>query len=168
MSKNSTRRHNNIIEKGLVIKDNPFKSIPVDANVEIIFKYENLNNSKLLYCYDDNIIFGSVNDAIEYYQFETKSLYIAMSKDNGYYLGKHFEYVENLPKNFQYKKHESTANRHHKIYQYTKDKSKLIAVYDSSNIPNEYVYSNIWRVCTNKRKSAYGYFWSYTELPQVI
>lgn len=160
--------NNKILEKELIVKNNPFKSIPTNTDVEIIYKHENLNNSKLLYCYDDNIIFGSVTDAIEYYQYETKGLYIALSTKDGYYLGKHFEYVENLPKDFQYKRRESITNRHYKIYQYTKDKSKLIATYNSSNIPKEYVYSNIWRVCTNKRKSAYGYFWSYTELPQVI
>lgn len=54
------------------------------------------------------------------------------------------------------------------VYQYDSKTKKLIATYENVDqitvrYPN-YLYSNIWRVCSGKRKTAYGYIWSLTKL----
>lgn len=157
---------NGILEKEIVINKNPFKDIPKD--VKIVYEHKNLKNSKPIYCYEDNIVFGSITDVINYYQYDSKCIRSAMCQSDGYYLGKHFQHIDDLPKNFEFKEHPYTAYRHHTIYQYDKKKTKLLAIYDTNNIPSKYCYANIWRVCTNKRKSAYGYFWSYDKLQNVV
>ena len=129
-----------------------------------MYDFKNLKNSKAVYCYEDNIVFGSITDVINYYQYDSNSIYIAMCKYNGSYLGKHFVYLKDLPSGFEYKKHTFKSRYHDKIYQYNKEKTKLINEYDIDKIPKEFCYRNIWTVCSNKAKSAYGYFWSYEKL----
>ena len=153
---------NGIIEKEMIIKNNPFSNIPKD--VKVVYDFKNLKNSKAVYCYEDNIVFGSITDVINYYQYDSNSIYIAMCKYNGSYLGKHFVYLKDLPSGFEYKKHTFKSRYHDKIYQYNKEKTKLINEYDIDKIPKEFCYRNIWSGCSNKAKSAYGYFWSYEKL----
>ena len=74
-------------------------------DVKVVYDFKNLKNSKAVYCYEDNIVFGSITDVINYYQYDSNSIYIAMCKYNGSYLGKHFVYLKDLPSGFEYKKH---------------------------------------------------------------
>lgn len=155
-----------LLEKQTVLKTNPYKNFP--ANVKVIInemKYSSRNIP--VYCYEDAIIFDSITTASNYYSFNRESLMFALKRD-GKHKNKHFIYYKKLPKDFDFRPKTFTSDEPQKIYQYEKDSKKLLKIYGSlSELIQEhpeYVSTNIWRACTNKRKTAYGYIWTYYKI----
>ena len=156
-----------ILPKKKLIKNNPYKDIPI--GVRFIFNEKNYSSrNKKLYCYEDVTIFNSITDAAEYYGFNRCSIDLAIKEHNGAIKGKHFIYFDDLPKDYNFnEKNDFEIHRNNQIYQYDND-LKLIHLYKESSELKEkcpqYNYANIWRVCKGKRKTAYGFIWSFKKL----
>lgn len=158
-----------ILPKEKILKTNPYKNLP--SNINFINDGKFNGRTKLLYCFNSKTLFSSIAAAAEYYLLNESSLRQALIKTNGYYKGYHFIYYDNLPKDFNFENYKDNLNMTFKdknIYQYDLKTKRLIFKYENVNqilekYPN-YLYSSIWRACTQKRKSAYGYIWSLTQL----
>lgn len=50
------------------------------------------------------------------------------------------------------------------IYQYTKNKELVKIWVTNKELRKEYHQGNIWECCNGRRKTAYGYIWSYEKL----
>lgn len=161
-----------IIEKDIILSTNPYKNIP--KNIKFIKGDQYRNTNKLIYCFEDSILFDSMTTAANYYNFNRGS-FLQSKKNNVYCIkGKHFDFYENLPDDFDFKPKIYSANeysRNKHIFQFDKNTHKLIAEYDNKQQllqahPN-YNYGNIWRVCSKKRNTAYGFVWSYEKLLEI-
>ena len=156
-----------ILQKQTLRKKNPYKDIPI--GVKFVFNDKNYSSrNRKLFCYEDAIIFNSITDAAEYYGFHRGSIDLAIKEHNGAIKGKHFIYFDDLPKDYDFNtKINRIVSRNNQIYQY--DKSlKLVHLYkDASELKEKspkYSYANVWRACTGKRKTAYGFIWSFKDL----
>jgi len=156
-----------ILEKQKLIKNNPYKDIP--DGVKFVFYKDNYSGrSRKLYCFEDSIIFNSVTDAADYYKFNRASLYQTLNDSICHYYNKHFIYYDLLKKDFDFNsKHKFVDTYNRKIYQYDKQLN-LIACFDNVGFLRiqhpDYDYGHINQVCNGKRKSAYGFIWSYELL----
>lgn len=158
-----------ILDKEKILKNNPYKNLP--QNIEFIDDGKFNGRTRLLYCYSPQIIFSSISAAAEYFSLKEDSLRQALIKTDGYYKDYHFIYYDNLPNNFDFNNCKDKKRQFKKdqtIYQYDSKTKKLIAIYENvdqiiARYP-DYLYPNIWRVCSGKRKTAYGYIWSLTKL----
>lgn len=146
---------NGIIPKNTIITNNPGVSNFIGNDGVSLC-------GKSVYCYEDDKFFYRIRDCANYYKFHEGSFSAALrSGDIAYYHKKHFCYAD---------KKDSNENIEHKffksdnIYQYSLD-GQLLNVYHGKNeLPENYKYPSIVKGCTGKRKTVYGYKWSYTML----
>lgn len=155
-----------ILPKKILMSTNPYKTIP--EGVKFVFDENNFSSrNRKIYCYEDVIIFNSITDAANYYNFDRCSFGYAL-KNNCLFKGKHFVYLDELDENFDFKpKNDFNSNRCRKIYKYD-DSMNLLDIYENATELKqrspEYNYNTIWKACTNKNRRAYGFRWSYEIL----
>lgn len=134
-----------------------------DFPVKVIhyFDDEKVRNSKILYCYDDAIAFDSVKALSEYLGAHVKTIPTHINLYDGKIKGKRYCYYDDLPNDFDFKPIKSNKTRYKPIYQYSKDRKKLINKYENKLfLPPEFDYINVNRVCNGKRNSHKGFWWS--------
>lgn len=156
-----------ILDKETIMSTNPYKDLP--PNVRFINEGHFNSRSRLVYCYEDAIIFDSIETVSNYYGFHKGSLLQAIKNKNGLIKGKHFNFYDNLPENFEFISQQFSSDnypRNKHIYQYDLEKN-LIAEYVNANHlrqmhPN-YFYQNIWKACNCSRNTAYGFIWSFDK-----
>ncbi len=156
---------NNAMQSGLIPKAKLFSYRPAkEAKSDVLKLSDPASWGKPLYCYEDALIFQSVSDAERYYN--AKSCIEPAMRKNGYYKGRHFVYLKELPNDFDFEKKyfpEPPKGLAHMVSQYTKD-DKLIKVYFRlSDLPAGMDKETIKRSCRGKRKTAYGYKWKYVS-----
>lgn len=140
-----------------------FKNFPVP--VIRAYKNEEARNFKILYCYDDAIAFDSASALANYLNINPHSISTLIKNNNGKIFGKTYCYYKDLPEDFDYNPIKSQRIRNKQLYQYTKDKTKLINVYENKlYLPSEFDYSHVIQVCNGKRKSHKGFWWSYSNI----
>lgn len=124
---------------------------------------------KIVYCYEDDLYFNTIADAAKYYKFNRSSFGHAINNSiDGYYKSRHFCFVTNKDEIAKFREGVKNSNLHKdkKIYQYDKNKNLINCYNSASNLPKEFSYGVVYKVCTKQqyRKTAYGYIWSYEPL----
>jgi len=160
--------NNGLIPKEkLDIKKHKRKNRVPITEARIITRDEANNDS--IYCFEDALLFKAMADVIVYYGYVRGSFYVSMRDNNGYHGGRHFIKYKDLPDEFDFKqkifsKEEYNNSGSKKIIcQYTLD-NKLKHIYiRKEELPNNMCFSNIWRSCIGKRKTAYGYKWKILD-----
>jgi hypothetical protein len=139
-----------------------FKNFPVPVIRD--FKDGEVRNSKIIYCYDDAIAFDSISGLSKYLNITPGGITNQLNHFNGNILGKHYCYYTDLPKNFDFKPIKNPT-RYKPIYQYTRDKTKLIKKYENKTfLPSEFNYAHVIAVCNGKRESHKGFWWSNVNI----
>ncbi len=151
--------NNGIISKEIIHNKKPIEGLPI----ELIRLTDTYADSEPVYCYEDALLFHSIKDASIYYGNGKNGLYAAMSKYNGSYKGRHFAYLKDLPKDFDFKKFIFPDDEYdgHMICQYTLDGNLTKVYFRQNELPLGIKYNNVWRAANNKRATAYGYKWRF-------
>lgn len=153
-----------ILPHGYLHEHNIFKDIPVPV-IKAFEDDSQRKQGRIMYCYDDAIAFDTIIALANHINVNPGTVSILLRDCDGRILGKHYCYYDDLPKDFDFKPINKPTVRNKPIYQYSKDKTKLIARYDNkSYLPPEFDYAHINKVCNNQRKSHKGFWWSYINI----
>ena len=159
-------RNQGLIPNEKILQSNPFK----DISIPVIYNMNYLGGkNRMVYCYEDALLFGTIQDANDYYHYKSLGIRAIMNSANKYFCGRHFAYYDELPKDFNFKPYFFSDDdyKEHMYCRLSADGKELLSIYKSKQeLPLEYKYLSVYRAVTSKYDYAYGYKWCY--LPKQL
>lgn len=155
--------NNGLIENQRLWNTNPYKDIKIPI---ISVTTDRRAKSRLIYCFEEAKLFKSITDASLYYNISFISLSHTMDTEKKYYKGLHFCYYEDLSNNFDFLPYYFSDEDYEGkvICQYDLQDNLIHIYWNNQELPKKYLYTNIWRNCVGKRKTAYGYKWKFMSI----
>lgn len=147
---------NEIIPKEPLIITLPNVSCDVIGKLKTSYKY--------VYCYEDNICFVTMREAADYYNYDYGSFRYFTKAKFGVHFNKHFSLVSSDDDISEFRKLIFDNCKPKIIYQYSKDGNLINKYCPPYNFPNGFKYQSILQNCNKRRKTMYGYIWSYSKI----